>query len=80
MGNLHVGHQGIQAMQAMAKTTVYWPGIDSDIEDWVQRCTACLATKPNQKRKPLRANTRWTMGKTWSRFLRIRWEEIPACH
>ena len=53
LGNLHVGHQGILAMQQMAKTTVYWPGIDADIEDWVQRCTACLATKPNQKREPL---------------------------
>ena len=40
LGNLHIGHQGIQAMQAMAKTTVYWPGIDSDIGDWVQGCTA----------------------------------------
>ena len=53
LGNLHVGHQGITAMQQMAKTTVYWPGIDADIEDWVQRCTACLSTKPNQKREPL---------------------------
>ena len=53
LGNLHVGHQGILAMQQMAKTTVYWPGIDADIEDWVHRCTACLATKPNQKREPL---------------------------
>ena len=53
LGNLHVGHQGILAMQQMAKTTVYWPGIDADVEDWVQRCTACLATKRNQKREPL---------------------------
>ena len=51
--NLHVGHQGILSMQQMAKTTVYWPGIDANIEDWVQRCSACLATKPNQKREPL---------------------------
>ena len=51
--NLHVGHQGILSMQQMAKTTVYWPGIDADIEDWVQRCSACLAMKPNQKREPL---------------------------
>ena len=37
----------------LSATTVYWPGIDADIEDWVQRCSACLATKPNQKREPL---------------------------
>ena len=49
--NLHVGHQGILSMQQMAKTTVYWPWIDADIEDWVQRCSACLAmkTKPEER-------------------------------
>ena len=57
LGNLHVGHQGVQSMQQIAKNTVYWPGIDADIEDWVQRCTACLATKPNQKREPLLPHT-----------------------
>ena len=44
-------------MQQMAKTTVYWPGINTDIEDWVQRCTACPSTKPHQKREPLLSHT-----------------------
>ena len=63
LGNLHVGHQGITAMQQMAKTTVYWPGIDADIEDWVQRCTACLATKPKPEERTTSTtpSPRWTL-------------------
>ena len=82
LGNLHTGHQGIQAIQAMAKTTVYWPGIDSNIEDQVQRCTACLATKPNQKREPLLPHPipDGPGEKTRSRFLQLWWKKIPACH
>ena len=71
--NLHTGHLGVQAMQQTAKGTVYWPGIDADIEDYVQRCTACLATKKHQKREPLLPHTipdgPWQ--KNWSRFFRL---------
>ena len=49
--NLHVGHQGTIAMQQIAKTTVYWPGINAD--NFVNRCHACLVTKPNNTREPL---------------------------
>ena len=42
----------ITAMSRIAKNTVYWPGIDADIEDFVNRCSTCLITKPNNKRKP----------------------------
>ena len=68
LGNLHVGHQGILTMQQMAKTTVYWPGIDADIEEWVQRCTACIVTKQNQKRETTSTtqSPRWTLAEDWS--------------
>ena len=44
-------------MSQIAKNTVYWPGIDVDIEDLVNRCPACLVTKPNNKREPLLPHT-----------------------
>ena len=47
--NLHTGHKCTTAMSQLAKNTVYWPGIDADIEDFVNRCQACLETKPNNK-------------------------------
>ena len=44
-------------MFQIAKNTVYWPAIDADIEGFVNRCPACLVTKPNNKREPLLPHT-----------------------
>ena len=44
-------------MSQIAKNTIYWPGIDADIEDFVNRCPTCLVTKPNNKREPLLPHT-----------------------
>ena len=44
-------------MSQIAKNTIYWPGIDADIEDFVNRCPTCLVTKPNNKWEPLLPHT-----------------------
>ena len=44
-------------MSQIAKNTIYWPGIDADIKDFVNRCPTCLVTKPNNKREPLLPHT-----------------------
>ena len=48
--NLHTGHKGTTAMSQLAKNTVYWPGIGADNKDFVNRCQACLETKPNNNK------------------------------
>ena len=53
LNNLHTGHKGTTAMSQIAKNTIYWPGIDADIEDFVNRCPTHLVTKPNNKQEPL---------------------------
>lgn len=43
---LHDGHPGQTRMKLLARTCVYWTGIDRDIERMVQRCRNCqLAAK-----------------------------------
>ena len=37
---LHIGHFGMDRMKQLARTAVYWPGIDSDIELTSRRCTS----------------------------------------
>ena len=37
----HLGHFGIQRMKQLARTAVYWPGIDKDIMDQCQQCSTC---------------------------------------
>ena len=68
LGNLHVGHQGITAMQQMAKTTVYWPGIDADIEDWVTKMHSMSSnkTKPEERTTSTTQSPRWTLAEDWS--------------
>lgn len=45
---LHDGHPGITRMTLLARSKVYWPNIDSDIENFVKTCNNCAiyADKP----------------------------------
>ena len=55
---LHLGHFGIQRMKQLARTAVYWPGIDKDIMDQCQRCSTC-GEHQNKVAKP--ANHPWML-------------------
>ena len=63
---LHLGHFGMQKMKQLARSAVYWPHIDSQIEDTCRCCTACAE---HQNRPPQPANHPWMMPeKPWSRI------------
>uniref|UniRef100_A0A5S6Q443 RNA-directed DNA polymerase n=1 Tax=Trichuris muris TaxID=70415 RepID=A0A5S6Q443_TRIMR len=38
---LHSEHPGIVRMKALARSVVYWPGLDQQIENIVRQCSAC---------------------------------------
>ena len=38
---LHLGHFGMERMKQLARTAVYWPGIDAAIEMASRRCDSC---------------------------------------
>ena len=42
---LHEGHQGETQMKALARSFVWWPGIDGDLESTVQECDRCQRTR-----------------------------------
>ena len=44
---LHHGHPGMVRMKALARSYVWWPGIDADIESWVKECNPCRQSSPN---------------------------------
>jgi transposase InsO family protein len=50
---LHVGHLGIVKMKAIARSYVWWPGIDADIERLCAGCGACAAEAPAPPRAPV---------------------------
>ena len=60
---LYVAHPGIVRMKEIARSHVWWPKIDSDIEATVRQCGSCQETRPLPSVAPL---TPWLWpGKPW---------------
>lgn len=41
LDELHVSHPGISRMKGLARSYIWWPNLDGDIEMTVRQCTAC---------------------------------------
>ena len=50
---LHRGHPGITRMKAVARSYMWWPGMDQALEDHVKICTPCQANRHNPAPAPL---------------------------
>lgn len=62
---LHMGHFGMERMKQLARTAVYWPGIDSSIELACKRCTTCGEHQNKPSKLPVHP---WMLPeKRWSR-------------
>lgn len=56
LNDLHLSHLGIVKMKAMARSYVWWPGIDANIEDIANFCNTCVE---NRKKPPHAPLTPW---------------------
>ena len=45
MEELHKGHPGIVRMKALARSYIWWPGMDQEIERWARACSPCTQVK-----------------------------------
>ena len=50
---LHETHLGIEKMQHRARATMYWPGMDADIIEYVKCCKTCTQNKATQHIQPM---------------------------
>jgi hypothetical protein len=50
---LHSSHFGIIKTKSSARGRMWWPGINTDIEQWVGACDVCAAVRPAPPRAPL---------------------------
>lgn len=46
---LHAEHPGETRMKQLARSHVYWPNIDKDIEQLVKQCGVCQVTQNARK-------------------------------
>lgn len=56
LDDFHASHLGIDKIKALARSYVWWPGIDADIENLVGSCKICVE---NRKTLPHAALTPW---------------------
>ena len=53
LSHLRKAHEGIAHSQARARLTIYWPGIDQDIESFVRGCRHCQDHLPFNSKEPM---------------------------
>ena len=63
---LHEGHPDTSRLKALARTITWWPGIDHDIENTVNKCSDCQLVCPAPLAAPLQPLT-WP-ARPWSRL------------
>ena len=52
---LHQGHMGVVKMKALARSYIWWPGIDKEIELTVKSCAGCQLTQREPSTVPVHA-------------------------
>ena len=52
MSQLHESHQGTVRTKQRARLSVYWPGIDNDIDNTILSCKHCQDHLPSHAREP----------------------------
>lgn len=49
LSKLHQGHQGVERCRLRANVSVWWPGLSTQIEEFIRKCTECARTKKHRK-------------------------------
>ena len=67
LSELHAAHPGINRMKRLARSYVWWPGIDKDLEHLVHTCSTCQDHQNAPVSAPLQP---WEYpGGPWKRIL-----------
>ena len=51
---LHIGHQGQERCKRLARTAIFWPSLNKDIDIMCNRCETCLERRNKPAREPLK--------------------------
>ena len=52
---VHDGHLGCSKMKSLIQSYAYWPGFSKDVENFVERCSACAVYQSKADKAPLQS-------------------------
>ena len=47
----HITHMGMEKTELLKYKSIYWPGINSDIEKYIKNCSTCLEYQKMQPKE-----------------------------
>ena len=53
LASLHIGHPGMLKMKLRAQQSMYWLGINKDIENHIMSCDPCQVNGRSQQKEPI---------------------------
>ena len=56
LNELHQIHHGIVTIKSLARSVIWWPGMDSEIESCVTSCHTCQSSRHQPMKAPLWSN------------------------
>ena len=74
LSDFHIGHPGINRMKSLMRSYVYWPKMDNDITDMIEKCRAsALAAKAPPLLSKL-GQKQNNLGRGYMLILRVPWK------
>ncbi|CAC5394818.1 unnamed protein product [Mytilus coruscus] len=53
LNKLHEGHLGIEKTRKLARDSIFWPGINAKITDFIAKCSVCLESRRSNTKEPM---------------------------
>lgn len=63
--NLHASHIGIEGTLRRAREVCYWPGMNSQIKDFIAKCDVCNSLRSQQSKEPMMSHE--VPSRAWSK-------------
>ena len=54
---IHEGHLGLEKCKCRARETLFWPGMNAELTEMIQRCSTCQEQRKYQQKEPLMPHT-----------------------
>ena len=54
---IHEGHLGIEKCKTRARQALFWPGMNTELTEMIQRCSTCQEQRNYRQKEPLIQHT-----------------------